>query len=139
MNNYRMNVYPAQTTDGIQWNVEFPAVKGVGGAGNTPEEAILDAQENLATHLEFLKEEGEYIPQETQDDYSGKFLVRCGKKLHKDAVELANYCGISLNALACQAISFYCGEKMGQYNVATNMMSQYSSYPYQRSVKYYGN
>ena len=139
MNNYRMNVYPAQTTDGIQWNVEFPDVKGVGGAGNTPEEAILDAQENLAAHLEFLIEEGETIPEATENDYSGKFLVRCGSKLHRDAATLANFCGISLNSLACQAISFYCGEKIGQCNAATNMMSQYVSYPYPRSMKYYGN
>ena len=55
--NYAMYIYPAKTQDGIQWNVEFPEVFGVGGAGNTPEEAINDAQENLKIHLKFLTDE----------------------------------------------------------------------------------
>lgn len=52
-----MVVYPAETQDGIQWNVEYPEVFGVGGAGNNPEEAIKDAQQNLKVHLDFLSKE----------------------------------------------------------------------------------
>lgn len=55
--NYAMYIYPAKTQDGIQWNVEFPEVFGVGGAGNTLEEAINEAQENLKIHLKFLTDE----------------------------------------------------------------------------------
>lgn len=51
---YKMVVYPAETQDEIQWNVEFENISGVGGAGDTSEEAIKDAQQNLKVHLDFL-------------------------------------------------------------------------------------
>ena len=54
---YKMVVYPAETQDGIQWNVEFENILGTGGSGNTPEEAIKDAQQNLKVHLDFLSKE----------------------------------------------------------------------------------
>lgn len=54
---YKMVVYPAETQEGIQWNVEFENILGTGGSGNTPEEAIKDAQQNLKVHLDFLNKE----------------------------------------------------------------------------------
>ena len=136
MNNYRMNIYPAKTQDGIQWNVEYPEVFGVGGAGNTPEEAIKDAEENLKVHLSFLQEEGLPIPEtmieEDLPSYSGKFTIRIGKSLHKKAVEIAEQEGISLNAFISEAIAYCCGDKDNKqrYNLLTYILNENNSRRY---------
>lgn len=57
ISNYKMEVYCAKTVDGDQWNVVFPEVFGCGGAGDTIQEAIEDAQKNLKAHLEMLEKE----------------------------------------------------------------------------------
>jgi len=115
MKNYKMEVYAVETTDGISWNVEFPEVKGCGGAGGTKAEAIEDAELNLKAHLQFLDEEGLPIPEPVEfsvkSEFSGKFIVRTSKKLHKTASEFAKAEGISLNTLVVEALSNYCGEK----------------------------
>ena len=120
MLNYKMEVYAVETTEGIQWNVEFPDVKGCGGSGNTQIGAINDAEENLKQHLVFLQEEGLDIPKlepvNLTNNYSGKFTIRMSKSLHKTASELANLDEISLNAFAVEAISRYCGQQEGLAN-----------------------
>ena len=115
MKNYRMEIYAVETTDGISWNVEFPEVPGCGGAGDTKAEAIEDAENNLKMHLQFLEEEGLPVPELTEfnlkSEFSGKFIVRTSKKLHKMVSEQAKSEGVSLNTFVVEAISNYCGEK----------------------------
>lgn len=43
MYKYKINVYPVETTEGIEWIARFPEVNNCGGSGITPEEAIKDA------------------------------------------------------------------------------------------------
>ncbi len=115
MFNFRMNLYPVETCDGIQWNVEYPDIKGVGGAGTTQAEAIADAEENMKMHLQFLEEEGLPLPKQDNTDlinqYSGKFTVRLSKKLHRAATKMAEDEGISLNSFIVEALSRYCGQQ----------------------------
>lgn len=64
MYNYNVNVYPIRCEDGtIQWGAKFLEVESVVGGGDTPEEAMKSAYENLEAYLEFLKEEGKFIPE----------------------------------------------------------------------------
>lgn len=113
MDNYQMIVYPVETMSGIQWNVEFPDVKGCGGAGDTEEEAINDAKTNLTAHLSFLKEEGMAIPVPTnpfdKSDYSGKILLRISKKLHKELSLMSERENMSINTIINSALSQYVG------------------------------
>lgn len=111
MENYKFTVYPIETSEGIEWGVSFPDIPEVVGGGFTPQEAISEAQTNLAIYLEYLKQQGEPIPYPKSNDldnYSGKFLVRMAKSLHRKLDEISKQEGISLNALVtgllCEAV-----------------------------------
>ena len=106
--NYRATVSSIETTDGIEYYAEFPDVPGIVGGGVTPAEAVKEAYENLEVHLEFLAEDGMEIPKPTifpDDAFSGKFVTRISKTLHKRAKMLAEAEGISLNSLIAEAIA----------------------------------
>lgn len=58
MENYEIRVFPKLADDGsIYWTACYPSVPGCVGGGDTLEEAISDAQENLNVYLEHLQEE----------------------------------------------------------------------------------
>lgn len=125
MNNYRMEIYCIETTDGLEWNVEFPEVKGCGGAGLSVDEAILDAQQNLAVHLEFLKEEGMDIPipcsELAKPEYSGKISLRLGKTLHEKVAKLAEKDGSSINNYIRDAIAYYSGKETYEHKLVDRL------------------
>ena len=55
MNKYEMRVIPNTDSDGkIYWTAYFPAVKGCVGGGDTIEEAVNEANENLEIFLSYL-------------------------------------------------------------------------------------
>jgi len=104
--NYKMNIYPVTYKDGdIEWCVEFPAVKGCIGVGDTAEEAVRVAFENLEIHLKALKHAGLPIPTDDTASYSGKFALRMSRTLHQQAIQAAEKEGVSLNALINEALS----------------------------------
>lgn len=58
MNNYEIRVIPKVDASGkTYWTAFYPAVEGCVGGGDTVEEAIKEAEENLDIFLEYLKEE----------------------------------------------------------------------------------
>lgn len=80
------------------WTAYFPAVNDCTGTGDTFEEAVKEAYENLEIYLDYLKEAGYPIPQEYEEpEYSGKFTFRTSRTKHKQIVELAKKEGLSLN------------------------------------------
>lgn len=104
---YRFIVYPLETTDGVQWCVEYPDVPAVVGGGLTKKEAIKDAEENLNVFLEYLIKNGMPLPMASKvdDQYSGKVTLRMSKSLHKKATELSEKEGISLNSFINEALN----------------------------------
>ena len=113
MINYRAQVFPITAEDGsISWGVVFPDISCVVGGGDTPEEAINEAYQNLEY---YLKDVGLHnLPQPTNPyakEYSGKFVIRISKRLHKDLAISADNEGLSLNAFCAEALSKYVGEK----------------------------
>ena len=114
MKNYKMEIYCVETTDGIQWNVEFPEVPGCGGAGDTVEEAIQDAQVNLSVHLEYLIEKGIPVPDPGLAlpimEYSGKLSLRIPRSLHKQIADCAQKEDVSINSYINNALSDYIGQ-----------------------------
>ncbi len=72
-------------------------------------EMIKDA---MTAWIETALEDGEDIPlPRTVEDYSGKFVVRIPKSLHKDLVELASREGVSLNTFVNVALGQTAGQK----------------------------
>ena len=112
-NNYRINVYPITTEDGgISWEAVFPDFSHIVGGGDTPEEALREAYENLDVYFEYMGETN--LPQTTNpytEKYSGKFLLRLSKRLHRDLALQAEKEGLSLNAFCSEALARYMGEK----------------------------
>ena len=105
--NYRMMISPIETTSGMEYEASFPDVPGAVGGGRTPEEAVKDAYATLEAHLQYMKEDGEEIPQPslTEEEYSGKLQLRISKSLHKRAKQVANWEGVSMNALINEALT----------------------------------
>jgi antitoxin HicB len=71
------------------------------------EEMIQDA---MRAWIETALENGQQIPEpHILEDYSGKFVVRLPKSLHRLLAERANREGVSLNALVSVALGQYVG------------------------------
>jgi antitoxin HicB len=80
------------------WFVRVKELRGCMSAGDTPEEAVTMIQEAMAGWLEIALEEGLAIPEpRAEEDYSGKFVVRVPRSLHRQLVEAAANDGVSLN------------------------------------------
>lgn len=109
MYNYRINMYAVETEEGIEWVVRFPEVFNYGGSGKSQEEALKNAYENLEFELNLLKEEGKPIPlpQVDNNSYSGKFVLRLTKTLHRDVSFYAEKEGTSINNIINIAVAEY--------------------------------
>lgn len=114
MLNYKMKTYTIETTDGIYWVAEYPAVPGVIGTSKDIVEAVEDLIRNTEIHLEVLKEIGQSIPREdsmeSENEYSGRLTLRTSKLMHKKIVELAKQEGISANQWMVESLSYAMGE-----------------------------
>jgi antitoxin HicB len=80
------------------WFVQVKELPGCMSQGETPEEAIAMIQDAMRGWIEVSLEDGDPIPEPRPlDDYSGKFVVRVPKSLHRDLVDAAEREGVSLN------------------------------------------
>lgn len=88
--------------------VEFP---GCMTEGDTQEEALRELDDAMAAWLETKLEDGDTIPEPaTAEAYSGKFVVRVPKSLHRDLTRRAEIEGVSLNQLVLTALARAVGE-----------------------------
>lgn len=104
---YPFFVYPIETDSGQEWTAEFFDVPGVIGGGETEVEAIEDAFYNLNAHLQFLKEDGEALPDVSlldDNQYSGKMPFRTSKSTHRRMKMAADREGISINQFINEAV-----------------------------------
>lgn len=114
MENYRLKIYPIETSKGVEWAAEYPDVPECVGGGYTPEEALSMAKQSLEAYQAYLKEEGNELPKSTKEpdyDYSGRFSLRVPKSLHKRIAETAEAEGVSINSLITVAVSKYIGQE----------------------------
>jgi antitoxin HicB len=80
------------------WFVRVKELRGCMSEGDTAEEAVAMIREAMQLWLEVALEEGIPIPEpRPEEDYSGKFVVRMPRSLHRELVEKANQEGTSLN------------------------------------------
>ena len=78
--------------------------------GDTSEEAMNHLDEAMETWVEAHLEDGGAIPPPlSSDQYSGKFLMRVPKTLHRELARRADLEGVSLNQFALVALSRYVG------------------------------
>lgn len=123
---YPMRIYQVPLENGqSEWCVEFIDLPECVGGGNTPAEAIADAQETKKVYLECLAEEGIQAPKPTDlaNLPSGKIALRVSRSTHKKLIELAKLEGVSLNTYINIAIS----EKLGEEKALQSIRSAIKS------------
>lgn len=106
--NYRFKAFQIETTEGFEWGVQFIDVPNIVGGGDTVEEAYYEALDNLHDYFDYLKEEGEEIPQPSKEpefnDFSGKLVLRLSKSNHMRIKEIADEENLSINSLLNEMI-----------------------------------
>lgn len=85
--------------------IKIPELKGCMSHGETPKEAIEMIEEARELWLEAAMESGVEIPEPNDKDYSGKFVVRVPKSVHRTIAETAKEEGVSLNQYVLSKLS----------------------------------
>ncbi len=86
--------------------VRYPDLPGCVTQVERLDDAVTTAREILAGWLEIALEDGQDIPLPRQTEhYSGKFIVRIARSLHRDLAETAHQEGVSLNAYVGQILA----------------------------------
>src|SRR5262245_40591351 len=114
MEKYSFNVFWHEEDDVFYAiSPEFP---GLSAFGDTPEQALAEAQIVLEMTLETYQEQGKPIPPpKVYEGYSGQFRVRIPKILHAQLAAQAQCEGVSLNSL----VITYLAEGVGVHRPAS--------------------
>ena len=108
---YAMEICEIPKKEGGGIFISIPMLKGFMSDG----ECIIEAYENIKDAqrewITSMLERNMPIP-EPDDDYSGKFVVRIPKSLHKLLVNQSKREGISLNQYVANSLALIAGMKM---------------------------
>jgi antitoxin HicB len=89
--------------------VEFP---GCMTEGDTQQAALKNLEDAVAGWVAVHLEDGDPIPPPmTVDDYSGKFMLRIPRSLHRDLARRADAEGVSLNQYVSTCLANYAGTR----------------------------
>lgn len=100
---YTIRIIPEKTGG---FFAEIEELPGCMTQGDTIEEIMKNIEEAKELWLEVAIEEGIEIPQPKElEEYSGKFLIRIPKSLHKRLAYLAEKDGVSLNQMVIYLLS----------------------------------
>jgi predicted RNase H-like HicB family nuclease len=119
MNNYGFNIQWSDEDQGyIAVCPEFP---GLSAFGETAEQALSEAKTALDLFLKVYKDDDIPIPEPQHvEHYSGQFRVRISHSLHRQAAQVAEREGVSLNQLIVGCIS----EAVGLKRMFNGMMQE---------------
>jgi antitoxin HicB len=93
---YRLEIIPGEYGSFV---VRYPDLPSCITQVEHLDKALTAAREILEGWLEIALEDGQTIPvPRSREEYSGKFMVRISKSLHRELVVSANAEGVSLNA-----------------------------------------
>jgi antitoxin HicB len=112
-----VNSYPAllrklSPEEGDGWLVEYIDLPGCMGAGDTPEQALRNGDAAVEEWIAAAREMGRPIPEPNAlDQFSGKWVQRVPKSLHRKLAEAAKREGVSLNHLAAVLLAEGIGRK----------------------------
>ncbi len=87
-----------QREDETTWFARVRELPGCMTEGDSLAEAAEMLQDAMAAWIDTALEDGKPVPEPRPDaDYSGKFVVRVSRSLHRDLVDAADREGVSLN------------------------------------------
>ncbi len=109
---YPVEIIPIPEEEGGGYMARIPQFgDAIIGDGDTPEEALADLEGIKKEIIRELIEAGESIPEPERDNYSGRFVLRVPRYLHRALVKEARRNGTSLNQfisnLLAQALTNY--------------------------------
>ena len=115
---YYMEVrYPTQITeisveDGGGYMIEIPLLKGCMSDGETIIEALENIKDAKMEWFTYMLENNLPIPEPVDlNKYSGKFVVRIPKSLHRTISEQSKMEGLSLNQYVANSLAYVAGQK----------------------------
>ena len=95
---YPVHISPIPADEGGGYMVSFPDLPGCIADGNTIDEAIIEARDAFDAWAMAEREDKGELP--APKTYSGQFVQRLPKSLHRQLVQRAESEGVSLNQLA---------------------------------------
>jgi antitoxin HicB len=112
---YRFTVRPMTAEEGGGYLIEFPDLPGCMSDGETVEEAIANGAEAKRDWIAAMRQAGRDLPlptAEATEGYSGKWVVRTPKSLHRSLTERAREEGVSLNTLTIAMLAQGLGREL---------------------------
>lgn len=116
---YNVELTRIETVEGIMWVATCPTLQGVTGGGVSAQQALETLEVQVEEMLNFLRDEGEPIPEaelmQPTKEYSGRVTYRPGKRLHREIFEQAELNDVSINTFISDAVSSYIGETRNSF------------------------
>lgn len=102
---YNITIQKQTDESGEYYYAKVMELDGCQSDGETVEEAYKNLREAMEGYIETKLENGAEIPLPITDRYSGKFVVRIPRSLHRSLAEAAAREGVSLNQYALYKLS----------------------------------
>ena len=111
---YTIEVFRDDDEQNPGWVARVVELPGCITQGDTFEELGEMVEDAMRLWIETAIEDGLDVPEpRPEESYSGKFIVRIPKSLHRELVEVAEREGVSLNLFASTALSKAIGQMVG--------------------------
>ena len=101
---YPFEVRPLSPDEGGGFAISFPDLPGCCSDGSTPEDAIENGRDALASWLAVARASGDKVP-EPFSRPSGRFVQRVPRSLHVQLIARAKAEGVSLNTLVVTLVA----------------------------------
>lgn len=127
---YPCEIRPLSREEGGGYSITFPDLPGCRSDGATPEEAIENGRDALASWLEVARESGDQIPRPFAA-VSGRFVQRVPRSLHAQLIAQAEAEGVSLNTLMVSLVS----QALGRRQPSGRRLTRRSTRPRARAAR----
>lgn len=109
---YEIVIRRLEEEEGGGWLATIPDLPGCMSDGESVEEAVKNLEDAKRAWLATALEAGRDIPEPNREEFSGKFVVRIPKTLHRDLAARAKKEGVSLN----QMVVYLLAHSLGRAN-----------------------
>ena len=97
------------------WFIRIKELPGCMSQGETNAEALEMIEDAMRLWLKISLEDGDPIPEpRAEQEYSGKFVARVPKSVHRKLATAAEEEGVSLNQFVSSALAIAVGEKQAR-------------------------